>query len=122
MLFASGVCSRLPAGAARRTVVTLLSLAVSIVMLGAQPPATPARPDTEAPTFRQGIDLITVDVVVTDRDGQPVRTLTVDDFQVYEDGRLAANRDLCRPRVRIVHGGARHRTPSEHRATDGGGV
>ena len=83
---ASVMCSRLPAGAARRTVVTLLSLAVAIVMLDAQPPATPAPPDTEAPTFRLGIDLITVDVVVTDRDGQPVRTLTVDDFRVYEDG------------------------------------
>ncbi len=87
MGFASAVCSRSP-GAARRTVVTLLSLAVTIVMLDAQPPATPARPDTEAPTFRLGIDLITVDVVVTDRDRQPVRTLTVDDFQVYEDGVL----------------------------------
>ena len=87
MGFASAVCSRSP-GAARRTVVTLLSLAVTIVMLDAQPPATPARPDTEAPTFRLGIDLITVDAVVTDRDGQPVRTLTVDDFQVYEDGVL----------------------------------
>ena len=86
LAFASVMCSRLPAGVARRTVVTLLSLAVAIVMLDAQPPATPAPPDTEAPTFRQGIDLITVDVVVTDRDGQPVRTLTVDDFQVYEDG------------------------------------
>ena len=88
MRLATAVCSPLPGGAARDTVVTLLSLAVTIVMLDAQPPGTPAQPDTEAPTFRQGIDLIAVDVVVTDRDGQPVRTLTVDDFQVYEDGVL----------------------------------
>ena len=86
MGLASVMYSRLPAWAARSTLGTLLSLALTIVTLDAQPPATPAQPDTEAPPFRQGIDLITVDVVVTDRDGQPVRTLTVDDFQVYEDG------------------------------------
>jgi len=38
----------------------------------------------DTPTFRSGIQLIDVDVVVTDRDGKPVRDLTRDDFEIIE--------------------------------------
>lgn len=37
--------------------------------------------------FRSGIDLVTVDVVVLDRNGEPVVGLTRNDFTVLEDGR-----------------------------------
>jgi VWFA-related protein len=37
--------------------------------------------------FRSGIDLVTVDAVVLDRDGEPVVGLTRNDFTVLEDGR-----------------------------------
>jgi VWFA-related protein len=38
-------------------------------------------------TFRSAIDLVTVNVVVRDKNGNAVRGLTRDDFAVYEDGR-----------------------------------
>ena len=38
--------------------------------------------------FRAGIDLVTVDVVVLDKDGNPVPGLTRQDFEVEEDGRV----------------------------------
>jgi VWFA-related protein len=63
-----------------------------------QQPVTPARPQAQAeataraqaapapPTFPSGVELITVDAVVLDKDGQPVPGLTKDDFVVKEDG------------------------------------
>ena len=39
------------------------------------------------PTFRSGVELITVDAVVLDEDGRPVPGLTREDFLVKEDGR-----------------------------------
>ena len=48
--------------------------------------APPQAQDT--PTFRSGVQLIDVDVVVTDKDGNPVRDLTKDDFEIIEDGRV----------------------------------
>jgi VWFA-related protein len=52
-----------------------------------QPPSHHRR-DGRPPqdVFRTGIDLIEVDVVVTDGRGQPVRGLTAQDFEVLEDG------------------------------------
>src|SRR5437762_3173110 len=38
-------------------------------------------------TFRVTVDYVEVDVVVTDRDGNLVRDLKKDDFQVFEDGK-----------------------------------
>jgi hypothetical protein len=32
-------------------------------------------------------DFVQVDALVTDRDGQSIRDLTVDDFEIVEDGR-----------------------------------
>ena len=46
------------------------------------PPAAPA-----PPTFPSGVELITVDAVVLDRDGRPVSGLTREEFVVKEDGR-----------------------------------
>jgi hypothetical protein len=40
--------------------------------------------------FRSGIELIEVDAIVTDRDGNPVRDLTAADFEIFEDGRPQA--------------------------------
>lgn len=38
------------------------------------------------PTFRSGVDLIRIDVSVTDKDGRPASDLTADDFVVTIDG------------------------------------
>ena len=44
-------------------------------------------PAPQTPTFRVNVEYVEVDAVVTDRDGQFVRGLTKDDFQLFEDGK-----------------------------------
>ena len=39
------------------------------------------------PTFRSGVELVTIDVVATDRSGQPVHGLKAADFELFEDGK-----------------------------------
>jgi VWFA-related protein len=46
----------------------------------------PAAPDQQ-PVFRAGINTVRVDVIVTDRQGNPVTDLTLDDFEITEDGK-----------------------------------
>ena len=48
------------------------------------------------PTFRAGVEVIEVAVSVTDEDGRPVRELTADDFEIYED-------DARQPVVAFTH-------------------
>src|SRR5438046_617613 len=55
---------------------------------GQQPPAQPPPPQQQQqPTFRVRVDYVEVDVVVTDRQGNLVRDLKKEDFQVLEDGK-----------------------------------
>src|SRR5262245_54149145 len=51
---------------------------------GPQPAQQPATP----PTFRTGINLVRVDVLVTDRNGQAALDLRQDDFEITESGKL----------------------------------
>ncbi len=53
----------------------------------AQPEAQPPPPPDGQPTFRAGINFVRVDVIVTDRSGNPVADLTQDDFELAEDGK-----------------------------------
>ena len=46
----------------------------------------PAAQADAPPTFRAGIDLVTVDVTVLDRDGRPVQDLKPEDFTIKIDG------------------------------------
>jgi VWFA-related protein len=48
--------------------------------------AAPTPAEEEAPRFPSGVDLVTVDVVVTDKKGNPVPDLPRDAFTVQEDG------------------------------------
>src|SRR5947208_4518946 len=57
---------------------------------GQQPPAQPPPPQQQQPTFRVRVDYVEVDVVVTDRQGNLVRDLKKEDFQVLEDGKNQA--------------------------------
>ena len=49
----------------------------------AQTPATPLRPGQQ-PTFRSAVDLVQVDVVVVDKDGNQVRGLKAADFTLLD--------------------------------------
>lgn len=53
----------------------------------ASAPSVAVGATAQAPTFKAAIEYIEVDVVVTDGQGKPVRDLTRDDFQVFEDGK-----------------------------------
>jgi VWFA-related protein len=61
----------------RRHTGPLIVAFLSIIVLDAQ----------ESPTFRVGSELVVVDLVVADRDGQPVGDLDIGQIQVLEDGR-----------------------------------
>ncbi len=49
-------------------------------------PPQPAAPDQQ-PVFRTGINTVRVDVIVTDRQGNPVTDLKLEDFEIEEDGK-----------------------------------
>src|SRR4051812_9487036 len=54
-----------------------------------QPPAQPANPDAPQPppVFRAGINFVRVDVIISDKSGNPVGDLQQSDFDVTEDGK-----------------------------------
>src|SRR5690349_22698086 len=58
----------------------LLALLACLGLLGAIVSGQQA-----APTFRSGIDAVSVDAFVTDSQGNPVRNLTPADFEIFED-------------------------------------
>jgi len=66
-----------------------LFVAASAVALSADqaPAQAPAQPASNQPTFKLRVDYVEVDVVVTDRQGNLVKDLKKDDFQVLEDGK-----------------------------------
>jgi VWFA-related protein len=51
-----------------------------------QPAQPPAAPDQQ-PVFRTGINTVRVDVIVTDKQGNPVTDLKIEDFEIQEDGK-----------------------------------
>ena len=76
----------------RRVRLAALFVFLTGTVLGAgQNPAPassqPPPPSPQGPTFRVRVDYVEVDVVVTDRDGNLVRDLKKEDFQVLEDGK-----------------------------------
>jgi VWFA-related protein len=82
---------------ANRSVTLLLSV-VAVTMLGTSPLA-----QQQAPVFRTGVDLVQLDVVVTDKDGRPVTDLRQEDFTITEQGRaqsIAAFDAVSIPSVR----------------------
>ncbi len=70
------------------------AIAVAILagaVLGAQtPPAAPRPAQQPQTTFRTAIDAVTVDVIVTDKQGNPVTDLTAADFEIKENNKVQA--------------------------------
>jgi VWFA-related protein len=65
----------------------LLWVVVAAAELSVARRAATAQTSPTTPTFPSAVDLVTVDAVVLDGKGQPVRGLTRDDFVLTEDGR-----------------------------------
>jgi VWFA-related protein len=75
-----------------RGLVLVALIAFSSVLAAGQVPFPRETPPPRAPqepiaTFRAGVRAIQIDAVVTDDDGNPVRGLTIDDFEISERGR-----------------------------------
>ncbi len=73
--------------APRRSRVVRIGLTLTLLSALA---AWPFAQEPQAPVFRGGVDAVAVDVIVTDRDGRPVRDLTAADFEIREEGDLQA--------------------------------
>jgi VWFA-related protein len=69
-----------------RVQVTAFAVFVSAAAAALLAGQTPA-PQAQQPTFKLRVDYVEVDVVITDRQGNLVKDLTKDDFQVSEDGK-----------------------------------
>src|SRR6478735_1666279 len=68
---------------------SLIVAALAVASLSAQQPQ-PSKPQQQTPPqppiFRAEANLVRVDVTVVDRHGEPVASLTAEDFAVEEDG------------------------------------
>jgi len=62
-----------------------VGLALFTAAVIAQEPGNQAQ--TAPPIFRAEVESVEVDAIVTDKDGKFVRSLTKDDFEVYQDGK-----------------------------------
>lgn len=78
-----------------RALAVLLAAGLSVTAPLAQqaappsqpPPAQPPADQQQPPRIRTGINYVRVDVIVTDKDGNPVMDLKPEDFTVTEDGK-----------------------------------
>jgi VWFA-related protein len=66
-----------------KILLLLLGLAACCVVLG----ATPQSPPGQLPRFQGGVDLVVLDASVLDRNRQPIRGLTAEDFILLEGGK-----------------------------------
>jgi VWFA-related protein len=73
-----------PVTAALAALIALAAGARVVATVDSQ--AQAAQPQASQPTFRVAIDLVTLDAIPRDERGQFVSNLTVDDFEIYEDG------------------------------------
>ena len=76
----------------KRPLIFLCAFPVLLCLGGSRPSSSESSQDQQR--FRSGIDLVTVDVVVLGRDGEPVQGLARGDFTVLEDGRAQEIREF----------------------------
>ena len=77
------------AGTAMKPLLPSSSAAIASTTTAPEPPQ---HPDIPTPTFRSTTRLVQVDVVVTDKAGNPVTGLKQEDFTVFQDGKPQAVR------------------------------
>ena len=70
----------------RRAIVVITVAAAVQIAAGAQPPPQPPPPQAPQVPFRAGIDLVSLNVTVTDGTTRYITDLAADEFTVFEDG------------------------------------
>src|SRR5437867_1181308 len=70
----------------------VLAMLVGVVAAGT--PTPQQTPGTPPPTFKAGVDLVTVSVVVKNREGRPVTGLSREDFELTDAGRVRSISDF----------------------------
>ena len=70
-----------------RSRIRVAVLFVCVVGVAAHAQQPPPQPTTPPPTFRVEVNYVELDALVTDANGNPVADLTVNDFEVLEDGK-----------------------------------
>jgi len=100
---------------------------VLLVAMGLAASSSPQSPASQQSppqaVFRGGVDLVTIDVTVVDKDGRPVKGLTAEDFTVKLEGQVRPVRALDFLEFGSAHG-SRTPTPrqtSNRSATSAGG-
>lgn len=66
--------------------VLLLSLAIGLALATGPAAAQPEAPPADLFLEQVDVEVVNVDVTVTDRSGRPITGLTADDFVLYQDG------------------------------------
>ena len=69
------------------SIVLTAALCCTTASAGQQARPSGAAPEPQTPTFRLQVEVVEMDVRVTDAKGNFVRNLTKDDFQIFEDGK-----------------------------------
>ena len=70
-----------------RLVGLFVFVALAAVVAAQSQQAPPSQASSQTPTFKAEVEFVEVDALVTDQQGQFVRDLTKNDFQVFEDGK-----------------------------------
>jgi VWFA-related protein len=70
----------------RQSLAWIASMACVILVCGALARVRAQQPTDSTPTFRAGVEAVAFEVFVTDSAGKPVTDLTVDDFELLEEG------------------------------------
>jgi Ca-activated chloride channel family protein len=77
--------SRLPAASFLITALLITGLA-AVVTTSAQSPTPPPAQDRQRPSFRAGVDIVSLNVAVMDPANRYITDLEQSDFQIFEDG------------------------------------
>jgi Ca-activated chloride channel family protein len=70
--------------------VRFAAAGILLALMGVTPSAAMAPPQSQRPTFRAGVDRVTVTAVVRKRNGQAITDLTRDDFELLDNGQPRA--------------------------------
>jgi VWFA-related protein len=74
----------------RIALAVVVSLAIVVTIAAQEPRPQSQNATPQQPTFRTGINFVRVDVIVSDKSGNPVGDLKQTDFEVLEDGKPQA--------------------------------